>query len=194
MTLLCPENSWIWNNLIGNTKCNTIVYTDTNLFKLVHLWKTCVRKLYVDIQVQFPGPASKLSCVDRSVPSTDFVPLDAQDGIKAAFHLTISMRGQRATGKIQRNNYHDGSCGPSLTSKTSSVSLIFTHGTHWNVKNRWVRSSLQPSAFIQRFRDFGASNPLRSRFSTHALQVSRSSLFDLHPWDTLESQKSLSEK
>ena len=36
------------------------------------------------------------------------------------------MRGQRATGKIQRNNYHHGSYGPFLTGKTSSVSLIFT--------------------------------------------------------------------
>ena len=52
------------------------------------------------------------------------------------FRLTISMRGQRATGKIQRNNYHHGSCGTSLTSKTSSVSLIFTQGTHRNVRNR----------------------------------------------------------
>ena len=26
--------------------------------------------------------------------------------LKAIFHLTISVRGQRATGKIQRNNYH----------------------------------------------------------------------------------------
>ena len=56
--------------------------------------------------------------------------------LKATFHLTISLRGQRATGKIQRNNYHHGSCGPSLTSKTSSVSLVFTHGTYRNVKNR----------------------------------------------------------
>ena len=56
--------------------------------------------------------------------------------IKATFHLTISMRGQRATGKIQRNNYHHGSCGPSLTGKTMSVFLIFTQGTHRNVKNR----------------------------------------------------------
>ena len=30
--------------------------------------------------------------------------------IKATFHLRISLRGQRATGKIQRNNYHHGSC------------------------------------------------------------------------------------
>ena len=57
-------------------------------------------------------------------------------GSKATFHLTISMRGQRGTGKIQRNNYHHGSCGPSLMGKTSSVSLIFRHGMHRNVKNR----------------------------------------------------------
>ena len=56
--------------------------------------------------------------------------------VKATFHLTISMRGQRATGKIQRTNYHHGSCGASLTSKTSSVFLIFTQGTHRNVENR----------------------------------------------------------
>ena len=56
--------------------------------------------------------------------------------VKATFHLTISMRDQHAMGKIQRNNYRHGSCGPSLTGKTSSVSLIFTHGTHRNVKNR----------------------------------------------------------
>ena len=57
--------------------------------------------------------------------------------IKATFHLTISMRGQRATGKIQRNNYRHGSCGPSLTGKTMSVFLIFTQGTHRNVsRNR----------------------------------------------------------
>ena len=34
----------------------------------------------------------------------------ATSKLKATFHLTISMRGQRATGKIQRNNYHHGSC------------------------------------------------------------------------------------
>ena len=42
---------------------------------------------------------------------------DSQCGkslIKATFHLTIYMRGQRATGKIQRNNYHHGSYEPSL--------------------------------------------------------------------------------
>ena len=54
--------------------------------------------------------------------------------IQATFHLTISMRGQRRTGKIQRNNYHHGGCWPSLTAKRSSVPLIFTHGTHRNVK------------------------------------------------------------
>ena len=56
--------------------------------------------------------------------------------LKATFHLTISMPGQRAMGKIQRNNYHHGSCGPSLTGKTMSAFLIFTQGTHRNVKNR----------------------------------------------------------
>ena len=56
--------------------------------------------------------------------------------LKATFHLTISVGGQRATGNIQRNNYHHGICGTSLTSKASSVSLIFTQGTHRNVKNR----------------------------------------------------------
>ena len=34
--------------------------------------------------------------------------------LKATFHLTISMSGERATGKIQRNNYHNitGAAGP----------------------------------------------------------------------------------
>ena len=63
--------------------------------------------------------------------------------IKATFHLTICMGGQSATGKIQWNNYRHESCGPSLTDKTSSVSLMFTQGTHRNVKNRWVRSALR---------------------------------------------------
>ena len=52
--------------------------------------------------------------------------------VTASSHLTISMLGQRARGKIQRNNYYHESCGPSLTSKMSSVYLIFTHGTHQN--------------------------------------------------------------
>ena len=61
---------------------------------------------------------------------------EIQAFVKATFHLTISMRGQRATGKIQRNNYHHESCGASLTGKTMSVFLIFTQGTHRNLKNR----------------------------------------------------------
>ena len=56
--------------------------------------------------------------------------------IKATSHLTIFMRGLRAKSKIQRNNYHHGNGGPSLTGKASSVSLIFTHGTYRNVKYR----------------------------------------------------------
>ena len=47
-------------------------------------------------------------------------------GFKATFHLTISMRGQRVTGKIQRNNYHHGSCGPSLTG-TGDVGVLDLH-------------------------------------------------------------------
>ena len=31
--------------------------------------------------------------------------------VKATLHLTISMRGQSATGTIQRNNYYHGSSG-----------------------------------------------------------------------------------
>ena len=56
--------------------------------------------------------------------------------VKATIHLTISMRVLRATGKIQKNNYHHGSCEPSLTCKTSSMPLIFTQGTHRNIENR----------------------------------------------------------
>ena len=56
--------------------------------------------------------------------------------VKATFHLTISMGGQLATGKIQRDNCHHGSCGPSLTGRTMSVFLILTQGTHRNAKNR----------------------------------------------------------
>ena len=46
--------------------------------------------------------------------------------IKDTFHLTISMRGQRAKSKIQKNNYHHGSCEPSLTGKMMSLFMIFT--------------------------------------------------------------------
>ena len=57
-------------------------------------------------------------------------------GLKATCHLTISMRGQRVTGKIQRNNYDHGNCGPSLRGNTMSVFLIFMQEMHRNVKNR----------------------------------------------------------
>ena len=61
---------------------------------------------------------------------------DQLQQLRLLFYLTISMRGQRATGKIQRNDYHHGSCGPFLKRKTMSVFLIFMHGTRLNVKNR----------------------------------------------------------
>ena len=81
------------------------------------------------------------------VPIQTPVPLRPSAGqnpdwsIKATFHLTISMRGQCAMGKIQRNNYHHRTCGPSLTGKTMSVFLIFRQRTHRNVKSRSVRSN-----------------------------------------------------
>ena len=65
-----------------------------------------------------------------------FWPTEISLSFKATFQLTIFMCGKRATDKIQRNNCHHGSCGSSLTYETSSESLIFTHGTHRNVKNR----------------------------------------------------------
>ena len=54
---------------------------------------------------------------------------------KATFHLMISMHEQHAMGKMQRNNYHCGSSGPSLKGKTMSVFLIFMQGMHRNIKN-----------------------------------------------------------
>ena len=67
----------------------------------------------------------------KSFQSDNYVYYDlnnsALDFLKATFHLTIFIRGERATGKIQRNNCHHGSCGSSLTCQTSLVSLIFTH-------------------------------------------------------------------
>ena len=70
------------------------------------------------------------------------LPTHGNRQVKSSLHLTISMRGKRATGKIQRNNYRHGCCLPSLTGKTMSVFLIFTQGTNQNVKNRRMRSSL----------------------------------------------------
>ena len=64
--------------------------------------------------------------------------------VKATSHLTIDFHAwQRETGRIQRDDYHHGNWGPSLTGKTWPVSLIFTHRTHRDVKTRWVRSSLK---------------------------------------------------
>ena len=59
--------------------------------------------------------------------SCDPIATHVEIGFKGASHFIISTREQRETGKIQRNNYHDGNSGPSLTGKTSSVSLIFKH-------------------------------------------------------------------
>ena len=46
--------------------------------------------------------------------------LRATSHLKSTSHLAISMHGQRATGKIQRNNYHHGSCRPACYNWASS--------------------------------------------------------------------------
>ena len=78
------------------------------------------------------------------------------------------MRGQRSKGKIQRNNYHHGSYGTSLTGKTMSVFLIFTQGTHKIVKNRRVRSSLKSSSVLG-----GANRVGSQRFHTQLYRNSK---------------------
>ena len=46
--------------------------------------------------------------------------------IKANSHLMISMRGQCATAKMQRDNYHQGSCGPSLTGPKGNIIILLS--------------------------------------------------------------------
>ena len=70
------------------------------------------------------------------------------------------MRGQRATGKIQRNNYHHGRCGPSLTGKAVSVFLIFTQGTHRNVRIvEWEVAFIDLKAQLERSCTFRVMDP-----------------------------------
>ena len=95
----------------------------------------------------FPTSSLNFELQKYNSPSLTII-LEAQAGRKigsfgkrycslnATSHLTISLRGQRETGKIQRTNYHHGNCGQFLTGKTSSITLIFTHEWHQNVKNR----------------------------------------------------------
>ena len=47
--------------------------------------------------------------IQTPVPLRPSAGWDPNWSTKATFHLTISMGGQCATGKIQRNNYHHGS-------------------------------------------------------------------------------------
>ena len=79
---------------------------------------------------------ANLKAIRYESTSLNRIVADKSHRVRATFHLTIFMREQRATSKIQRNNYRHGSCGLSLTGKTPSVPLIFTHGAHQNVKNR----------------------------------------------------------
>ena len=67
--------------------------------------------------------------------------------VVTGFHLAIFMRGQRATGKIPKELLPSRELRSSLTGKTASVSLIFTHGTHRTVKNGRVRSNFNASDY-----------------------------------------------
>ena len=72
----------------------------------------------------------------------------------------------------------------SLTGKKSSVFLIFTQGTHRNVKNRWVKSSLYIYTFSNRSVFVSLCFQIiplliaysRSKFTANVLHVSRSAL------------------
>ena len=90
------------------------------------------------------SPFTKLwqSCSDLH-PKIRHIAIFGFYSLKTTSHFKISMHGQYEKGKIQRNNYHPGNCGRTLTAKTSSVFLIFAHRSHRNVKNRLVGSSLK---------------------------------------------------
>ena len=96
---------------------------------------TNVKEQLEMFKLEVDGRVTQLEKEVKLMQSTYDATSSEMEGLKATFHLTISMRGQRTTGKIQRNNYYHLSCGTFLTGKTMSVFLIFTHGTHWNVKN-----------------------------------------------------------
>ena len=49
------------------------------------------------------------------------------------------MRGERATGRIQRNNYYHRSCEPSLTGKTTPVLKATSHSTIFDIPMRPLR-------------------------------------------------------
>ena len=66
--------------------------------------------------------------------------------VRATSHLTISMRGQRATGKIQRNNYYYRSCGPSLKATFHlTISVRGKRATDKIQRNNYHHGSCGPS-------------------------------------------------
>ena len=107
--------------------CNEEQYTLIGFLQplMIHLWRSHQTLLTLHLIFRAVFHSAEIFRTERK-----FLLL------KATSHLTISMHGQRETGKIQSNDYHHGNCGPSLTGKTSSVSLIFTQWTHRNVKSR----------------------------------------------------------
>ena len=115
----CPFQSEKIALLLGNIERKPFFALYSSKVRLLFLIKTSV----------FKGVRWNGNCCPYL--QNEIMPIRA---VKATFHLTISMRGRRATGKIKRNNYHHGSCEPFLTGKTMSGFWIITHGTHRNVK------------------------------------------------------------
>ena len=70
-----------------------------------------LQKLYVDIPVQFSGPASKLSCADRGVASNslDFVPLCVSKGkiISGHVHYLLSDNAKYLKSKGLETEYSE---------------------------------------------------------------------------------------
>ena len=131
------------------TKSHFCSVLDTTLFFILFISPRFI--ILLALFYHFPIILLCTSFCHNERPSGDSIPVSlVQESnaltVEATSRLTISMRGQRATSKIQKNNYyHHGDCGPSLTGKTSTVYLIFTHLTYRNVKNRCVRSSSNTS-------------------------------------------------
>ena len=61
-----------------------------------------------------------------SCPNINYIFM-AWSFLMATSHLTISMRGQRKTAKIQRKNCHQRNCGMSLTGETYVVRVFDLH-------------------------------------------------------------------
>ena len=63
------------------------------------------------------------------------------------------MRGERATVKIQRNNYFHGSCEPSLTGKTTSVLKATSHSTIFDIPMRRQKKPCAAGKIYKNYRE-----------------------------------------